>query len=102
MAKRILQAQLRPCSCRLNTDVDMLATKPGLAMTPSKVKELTDRGIAVSLPNDKTFLDGGSTDWTVDAMFKRSADMCELWELEKNAQSKVLKAHKLDRKRYGE
>lgn len=103
MARRIFKAQLRPVNCKL-TDNDMLVTKPGLSMTPSQVKELTDRGIAVSLPNEKQFLDGQNlptSDWFVDPVFKRSMDMCELWELEKSTQNKLISAHKADKKKFG-
>ena len=104
MAKRILKAQIRPISCRLS-ESDNLVTKPNLAMTPSQVKELTDKGIAVSLPNEKQFLDGttysGSTDWSVDPVFKRSVDMCQLWELEKSTQGKLIRAHRLDKQKFG-
>lgn len=103
MARRILKAQLRPVNCKLAGN-DVLVTKPGLSMTPSQVKELTDRGIAVSLPNEKQFLDGQNlptSDWSVDPVFKRSTDMCELWELEKDTQNKLIGAHKADKKKFG-
>ena len=49
-------------------------------MTPKQVQELTDRGIAVSLPNEKSFLDGSPsspTDWSIDPIFP-SHDMAVL------------------------
>ena len=86
MAKRILKAQIKPCTCKLQTGVDYEITKPNLALTPQNIKELTDRGIAVNLPNEKQFLEGDAIStaksWDVEPVFKRSADMCELWELE--------------------
>lgn len=105
MAKRILKAQLRPCTCKLQTGVDYEITKPGLALTPQNIKELTDRGIAVNLPNEKQFLEGdaisAAKSWDVEPVFKRSADMCELWELEQVSKNKVLKAHKIDKRKFG-
>lgn len=104
MAKRILRAQLNPVCCAIS-DEDYLVTKPNLAMTPSQVKELTDKGIAVSLPNEKQFLDGSDSkesSWSIDAAFQRGADMPTLWELEQTSKSRVIAAHKMDKKRYGE
>lgn len=71
MAKRKLIAQLSPVNCKVVDSLE-LVTKPGLAMTPKQVQELTDRGIAVSLPNEKSFLDGSPsspTDWSIDPIF---------------------------------
>lgn len=105
MAKRTFKTQINPVSCKLQTGVDYEITKPGLALTPQNIKELTDRGIAVNLPNEKQFLEGDSIStaksWDVEPVFKRSADMCELWELEQVAKNKVLKAHKVDKRKFG-
>lgn len=105
MAQRILKAQLNPVTCKLQTGIDYEITKPNLALTPQNIKDLTDRGIAVNLPNEKQFLEGdsisASKSWDVDPVFKRSADMCELWELEQVAKNKVLKAHKVDKRKFG-
>ena len=49
MAKRTFKAQIKPVSCKLQTGVDYEITKPGLALTPQNIKELTDRGIACLL-----------------------------------------------------
>nr|DAH63224.1 MAG TPA: hypothetical protein [Bacteriophage sp.] len=101
MAKRILKAQLRPCNCTLCDSKDMIQTKEGLALTPSRVKELTDRGIAVSLPNLNNFLqpESGSS-WFVEPMFKRDANMCDIWEKEQLAKQRVVSAHKNDKKKF--
>lgn len=105
MAKRIFQAQVKPVTCKIVTGVDYEITKPNLALTPQNIKDLTDRGIAVNLPNEKQFLEGDSisagNDWFVEPVFKRSADMCELWELEQVSKNKVLKAHKVDKRKFG-
>lgn len=99
MAKRKLVAQLNPVNCKV-VDALELVTKPNLAMTPKQVQELTDRGIAVSLPNEKSFLDGSSskTDWSIDPIFRRDADMCSMWELSRDCQGRILKAQKADKK----
>ena len=103
MAKRIMKAQIKPVTCKLQIGVDYEITKPNLALTPQNIKDLTDRGIAVNLPNEKQFLEGDSISsaksWDVEPVFK--ADMCELWELEQVSKNKVLKAHKIDKRKFG-
>lgn len=102
MAKRVISNGIDVCSCIIDPYKDRDVTKPHLAMTPQQVKELTDRGIAVSLPNGQ-FLDGESTEgWNVDPAFKRDSDLVSTWELETLSRSKLLRAHKSDRKKYGE
>lgn len=104
MANRKLTAQLRPCSCTFQEDHDHLVTKEGLSLTPSKVKELTDKGVAVSLPNSQNFLspsEQGARSWDVEPQFQRDANMAALWEQEQLSKRKVINAHKNDRKVYG-
>lgn len=103
MAKREFKAQLRPCGCVHNPEFDKLVTKPGLALTPSDIKKLTDKGIAVSLPNAQNFLSPvESSSWTVEPEFRRDATMCSVWEAEKLAQKRVMQARKKDIQIYGE
>ena len=74
---------------------------PSHDMSTKQVQELTDRGIAVSLPNEKSFLDGSpssATDWSIDPIFRRDADMCSMWELSRDCQGRILKAQKADKK----
>lgn len=99
MAKRKLVAQLNLVNCKVVDSLE-LVTKPNLAITPKQVQELTNRGIAVSLPNEKLFLDGSSsgTDWSIDPIFRRDADMCSMWELSRDCQGRILKAQKADKK----
>ena len=105
MALRKMLPQINPVSCKLSSK-DMLVTKPDLAITPSQVQELTNRGISVSLPNVKQFLDGNSLEtakgWDVDPIFKRDANICTMFELERDSQGKIIRAHKVDRKKFGD
>lgn len=104
MANRILKEQLNPCTCGLCLEKDFEITKPNLSLTPQAIKELTDRGIAVNLPNEKSFIQGdpiSSSSWDIEPIFRRSVDMCEVWELEQVSKSKVLKAHKIDKRKFG-
>lgn len=102
MAKRIFKAQLNPCQCVHNPEIDHICTKPGLALTPSDIQALTDKGIAVSLPNAQNFLSpqkGAS--WNIEPQFKRDATICSVWETEKLSQRRVMKAQKSDIQLYG-
>lgn len=103
MAKRVFKPQLKPCKCVCHSDVDRLVTKPGLALTPMDIKNLTDKGVAVSLPNAQNFLNPteGSS-WTVEPEFRRDATICSVWETEKLAQKRVMQARKKDIQTYGE
>lgn len=103
MAKRVFKSQLRPCKCVFHPDIDRLITKPGLALTPSDIKNLTDKGIAVSLPNAQNFLaPGEGSSWHLEPEFRRDATICSVWETEKLAQKRVMQARKKDIQIYGE
>lgn len=103
MAKRILKAQMRPVNCNLREDIDRLQTKPGLALTPGAIKELTDKGIAVSLPNQNQFLapTSATTSWDIEPEFKRDATLASTWEAEQLATQKVMRAHRKDKQIFG-
>lgn len=102
MNLRVFKKNVDVCDCKLS-DVDKSVTQPYLAMTPQQVKELTDRGIPVSLPSQQ-FLDSDSdsSSWDVDPVFQRDNDINIAWEKEQLSRSRLIKAHKSDKKRYGE
>lgn len=102
MNLRVFKKNVDVCDCVLS-DADKSVTQPHLAMTPQQVKELTDRGIPVSLPAQQ-FLDSDSdsSSWSVDPVFQRDNDINTAWEKEQLSRSKLIKAHKNDKKRYGE
>lgn len=100
MAKRIFTSSGKTCDCVFSPLRDKKQTIPGLAMTPSQVKQLADRGLPVSTPNMQEFY-SDSTGWSVEPMFQRGADICQLWEMEQIAQAKVLSARRKDIARYG-
>lgn len=99
---------------RLNAGTSKLATcnkydkyeKPvqsGLALTPAMVKQMTDRGLAVSTPNmqmmndDVAFADS----WFIEPQFRRGCDMNTAWEISQQVQGNLIDVHKTDKKRYG-
>lgn len=98
----------------LNAGTNTLATcnvlnkyeKPvqsGLALTPRDVKEMTERGQAVSTPNiGQVQEDSASTgDWFIELPYRRGVDMNTVWEQSHITQNGLIRAHKLDKKRYG-
>lgn len=98
--KRIFTKPTRYATC-LATTQDIVV-KSGLAMTPTKVKELTDKGLAVS-NQSASFYDSSDTssDWNIEPMFKRNMDVNSLWEIQNESRTKVVKAHKTDKKKFG-
>lgn len=101
MAERKFTSASRLAKCRCVDEVKR--TIAGLAMTPAQVAELTARGIPVSTKGMQEYYDESPNpmSFTVEPMFKRGADINQLWELEKDAQSKFLSARKYDIKRNG-
>lgn len=83
----------RLCNCDY-TVVD-IPVQSGLALTPAKVKELTDKGIAVSTPMaSPSDYDGSSRpgDFTLDPMYSVDSDRNTLWEMSQTARQRILKA----------
>lgn len=71
----------------------------GLALTPSDVERMASQGIPVSLANQSQFLnDDTNKGWSVPAEFQNSQDRNSLWELSKQAKSKLVNAFKADKK----
>lgn len=65
----------------------------GLAITPSKIEELTNKGIPVSISN--TPFEGeefSKGDFSIDPVFTRDMDRNTLWENSQSAKSRLLKA----------
>lgn len=99
MAKRIMTSVCRTCHTPYTSN-DVKRTIPGLAMTPQQVKELAERGIPVSARGVQEFYNE-ETGWYVEPMFRRGADINQLWEMEKTAQARVLSARRRDVSKYG-
>ena len=99
---------------KLNAGSNKLATcnklnlyeKPvqsGLALTPQMVKEMTERGLAVSTPNIGQVQDNSGIprgDWFLEPQYRRDCDMNTAWEISQNTQRSLIDIHKRDKKRY--
>lgn len=69
-----------------------IPVQSGLALTPRRVKELTEKGIAVSTSNAEGTFDASyrRSDWSMDAMYERGSDRNVLWEKSQLARRKIL------------
>lgn len=75
----------------------------GLALTPRDIKQMTERGLAVSTPNLQVSNDSEAfTDsWFIEPQFCRGCDINTAWETTQVVQSNLINVHKSDKKRYG-
>lgn len=66
----------------------------GLSLTPSQVRKLTEKGIAVSTPNanQEGLYDSSSdlSDYSLDSFYERGITREELWERAQVAKTKIL------------
>lgn len=77
------------------TSID-IPVKDGLALTPARVRQLTEKGIAVSLPssNNEGIFDSSDNpaDYSLDSMYERSMTREELWERSQVAKQNIMNA----------
>lgn len=97
---RNTKPEFNPTSCNFDVTKDFERTKPGLAITPEQVKEMTLRGIPVSAQNVGFIETSGNGSWTVDPQFRREMDMATAWQMEKESTRKVMQA--MRQKKYGD
>lgn len=102
MAKRKMIATNEFAYCPLSDDNQFPITIPGQAMTPSDIKSLADRGIAVSTQMSNTtsaeIIDEG---FFVDPIYRRDSDANTLWNLERTTRARFAEAQRKDKYRYG-
>lgn len=97
--KRIFTSNCKACNTPYKSS-DVKRTIPGLSLTPAQIKQMADRGIPISPRGMQEFYNS-EKGWYVDPIFRRGADINQLWEMEKNAQARVLSARKRDVLKYG-
>lgn len=102
MAQRKFITPTRFATCQTSSHPFFPVTQEGLALTPTQVKSLTDRGIAVSTQTasyaDSETLDNGMF---VEPMFRRSVDINDLWNMEQESRTRVIQGIKKDKQTYG-
>lgn len=97
MAKRELNyGSNKLCSCKVD-GVFEHRVQNNLALTPRMVKEMTEKGIAVSLPNntidpqdDPVMSKAGK--WELDPIEMRGFDKNSAWEMSKRSNNKITQA----------
>lgn len=79
-----------------------VSVQGGLAVTPSEVAKLTERGIAVNSANagGLEVLEGVS-DPVLTLEQTRGVDVNDVWEASKQAAANLIRAHKKDKEYYG-
>lgn len=93
---------LKPHLCNAGYSKLDVKVQSGLALTPAKVKELSERGIAVSTPAaDSSVFDGSAEfgDYSMDSVYESGMTREELWERSQVAKKKIMSArNRLSRK----
>lgn len=78
---------------RTSIDIDV---QDGLALTPARVRQLTEKGIAVSTPaaNSEGIFDASDApdDFGMDSMHERGMTREELWERSQVAKQNIMNA----------
>lgn len=100
MAKRVFDCNMRLATCKCSNEIKR--TIPGLAMTPAEVSEMAARGVPISSQIAAVYDENQSpTNFEVEPMLKRGADINQLWELEQSSRDKLLSARRKDIQNYG-
>lgn len=87
----------KPVLCNASMTKRDIPVQSGLALTPRKVRELTEKGIAVSTAtaNDAQFFASDApNDYRLDPMEERGITREELWERSQVAKQRILSARK--------
>lgn len=93
-----MNRKLQPCKkfSRCKASGNFKPVQSGLSMTPSDIRKLTDRGIAVTASNKN--VDAGDVEapysYDVDYTFTRDADINGAWEREQLAKGRIMKLNK--------
>lgn len=78
---------------RKDIDIDV---QDGLALTPARVRQLTEKGIAVSMPagNSEGLYDSSESpsDYSIDLMYERGMTREELWERSQVSKQNIMNA----------
>lgn len=70
-----------------------ISVQDGLALTPARVRQLTEKGIAVSLPaGNGDGLYDSRVDYSIDRVYERGITREELWESSQVAKQNILQA----------
>lgn len=91
-------------TCTITDDNAYIKTTSNLSTTPADIRRLVAQGIPVSSSNASSFCDGvagvGALPLAIDE--RRGVDIVDAWNASRDAQSKLVSAHKADVKQYGD
>lgn len=81
-------------ACRRTSDD--IPVQDGLALTPAKLGELTEKGIPISAPMGMQFFDGykDNVDFDPGIVWHRGVDIIDAWNVQEDARMALRKAHK--------
>lgn len=81
---------------------DFQPTRPDMAVTPSQMLSMAERGIPVAQQNAELFFDGhDNPSWFIPAEQCRGVDVADLWEANRVISGKLRKAHEQDVQQFG-
>ncbi len=86
----------RDITCNTSCKIIDIPVQSGLALTPARVQQLTEKGIAVSLPaanSEGLFTSSDAPfDFGLEDMYKRSVTREDLWETSQVSKERIMKA----------
>lgn len=85
MLTRLKNQPIRKAVCL--PDSQFIRTQNNLALTPAKIKELTDAGIAVSAGSASVFTTDDKSGYDIDPLYIRGMDRNTLWERQQDVHS---------------
>ena len=91
----------KPTFSRHFSQCDGKLVPQGLAVTPAKMAQLAERGVAVSVPNSAVTLQDGVPNPVLDITQMRGVDISDAWNAEQDAKKKLVGAHIKDKEYYG-
>lgn len=93
MIRRYLKNR-RPHRSHCVRVADDAVVQNGLALTPSQMMDMQDKGIPITTQNLGVTYDDGysSLDFNVPLEYQRGIDMADLWEARENSKKKMRKA----------
>lgn len=82
--------------------VTQTSVPQGLAVTPSDVAKLSEKGLSVSSNTAGLTFEEGSSDPVLSAENFRGVDAADIWNASRDAAERLTDAHKKDKSYYGD
>lgn len=89
-----------PSGCTNDTE-PYVYTEQNIAVTPSQIQQMVERGIPVSPSNASAFIDGViNPSFDVPIEERRGVDVVDVWDASQDAKRQLIKAHLKDKAAY--